>query len=73
MSHHFCGLREARVLTNWTQYHEELLDVTGNNKFQVMANCWFGLAVWVGGLDIWDPEIERDCYFGVPLESQTTN
>ena len=25
-----------------------------------------------GGLDSWDPLIERDCYLGVPLQSQTT-
>ena len=28
-----------------------------------MVNCWFGLVVWY----------EKDCYLGVPLESQTTN
>ena len=34
-----------------------------------MVNCWFGLVVWIPGI----PENERDCYLGVPLESQTTN
>ena len=30
------------------------------------------LVVWVGGLDSWMPENERDCFSGVPPESRTT-
>ena len=36
-----------------------------------MVNFFGGLVV--GSLDSWDPPCERDCYLGVPLESQTTN
>ena len=35
---------------------------------QLMVNCWFGLGVWN---PIGSP-YDRDCYFGVPSESQTT-
>ncbi len=33
-----------------------------------MVNCWFG-ARWFGFLE---SPYERDCYLGVPLESETT-
>ena len=33
----------------------------------------FFVGLGPGGLDSWVPLMERDCYLGVPLESQTTN
>ena len=40
------------------------------STIQLMVSWWF---FWPGGLDSWGPHDEKECYFGAPVEFQTTN